>query len=127
MILVRIVTPAGGGRFALERVTAGHQEAIVMQRRSPATWFLILAAGVPFIGCHRGDPAERMIRMVDAMPPERQPPDWARTKALMSRRPPAVGEPAPDFTLPKLDGSGSITLSRFAADRPRVLIFGSFT
>ena len=37
------------------------------------------------------------------------------------------GLPAPDFSLPSLDGSGDVTLSDFAGDRPVALIFGSYT
>jgi len=37
------------------------------------------------------------------------------------------GEPAPDFTLPLLDRSGSVTLSSLQGVRPIVLIFGSYT
>ncbi len=38
-----------------------------------------------------------------------------------------AGQPAPDFRLPLLDGSGSVELSSFRANRPVVLIFGSYT
>jgi len=38
-----------------------------------------------------------------------------------------AGNPAPDFRLPLLDGSGSVELSSFRANRPVVLIFGSYT
>ena len=38
-----------------------------------------------------------------------------------------TGDRAPDFRLPLLDGSGSIELSSFRANRPVVLIFGSYT
>jgi hypothetical protein len=39
-----------------------------------------------------------------------------------------IGDPAPDFSLLKLDESDSIRLSSFAAEhRPVVLIFGSYT
>ncbi len=43
-----------------------------------------------------------------------------------------VGDPAPDFTLPRADGSGDLTLSSLGASagtggRPVVLIFGSYT
>jgi hypothetical protein len=40
---------------------------------------------------------------------------------------PAVGGPAPDFTLPTADGLGKVTLSSFRGKAPVVLIFGSFT
>jgi hypothetical protein len=43
----------------------------------------------------------------------------------------AVGEPAPDFTLPRLQGSeaptASVTLSEHFGTRPVALIFGSYT
>ncbi len=38
-----------------------------------------------------------------------------------------VGEPAPDFTLDRLDGDGQVTLSDYVDDRPVALIFGSYT
>jgi hypothetical protein len=46
---------------------------------------------------------------------------WARQGPL------AVGDPAPDFTLPLLDRSGSVTLSSFRGRKPVVLVFGSYT
>jgi hypothetical protein len=39
----------------------------------------------------------------------------------------APGDPAPDFTLPTVSGSGSVTISQQWRDRPVVLIFGSYT
>ena len=96
-----------------------------MKRVTGISIFLVVL-GV-FAGCHRGDPAARMIKTVDAAPPDQRPPDWERTKALMSRRPPQVGAPAPDFTLKSLDGERAITLSEFEPGKPRVLIFGSYT
>jgi hypothetical protein len=38
-----------------------------------------------------------------------------------------VGEQAPDFTLPKQDRSGAVTLSTHRGSRPVVLVFGSYT
>jgi hypothetical protein len=38
-----------------------------------------------------------------------------------------IGDQSPDFTLPLLDRSGSITLSSFRGRKPVVLIFGSYT
>jgi hypothetical protein len=38
-----------------------------------------------------------------------------------------VGDPAPDFTLPDLQGKNEITLSSFRDKKPVVLIFGSYT
>jgi peroxiredoxin len=39
----------------------------------------------------------------------------------------APGDPAFDFDLPRLDGSGRLRLSGFAGERPVCLIFGSYT
>jgi hypothetical protein len=39
----------------------------------------------------------------------------------------AVGDVAPDFELPRLDGAGSVRLGSLAADQPVALIFGSYT
>jgi hypothetical protein len=38
-----------------------------------------------------------------------------------------VGDAAPDFRLPWLNGSGSVELSSFRGTRPVVLVFGSYT
>ena len=38
-----------------------------------------------------------------------------------------VGDVAPDFTLPLLDRSGSVSLSSLRGNRPVVLVFGSYT
>jgi hypothetical protein len=38
-----------------------------------------------------------------------------------------IGDQPPDFTLPLLDHSGSVTLSSFRGRKPVVLIFGSYT
>ena len=39
----------------------------------------------------------------------------------------AVGDEAPDFELPRLDGGGSLRLSSLHREQPVVLIFGSYT
>ena len=39
----------------------------------------------------------------------------------------APGDPAFDFDLPLLDGSGRIRLGDFAGERPVALVFGSYT
>jgi hypothetical protein len=39
----------------------------------------------------------------------------------------AVGDPAPDFDLPRLDGAGTVGLSSLVAEQPVALIFGSYT
>ena len=38
-----------------------------------------------------------------------------------------VGDVAPDFTLPVLGNSGTVTLSALRGNRPVVLVFGSYT
>jgi hypothetical protein len=38
-----------------------------------------------------------------------------------------VGDAAPDFTLPLLDHSTSVTISSFRGSKPVVLVFGSYT
>jgi hypothetical protein len=38
-----------------------------------------------------------------------------------------AGDEAPDFTLPRLDHSGAVTLSSFRGVQPVALIFGSYT
>jgi hypothetical protein len=64
---------------------------------------------------------------MDRAPVEKRPKDWEHTKMLMSRPTPAVGQSAPDFTVPMLDGVQTVTRSAHQAGRPLVLIFGSFT
>jgi hypothetical protein len=39
----------------------------------------------------------------------------------------AEGDRAPDFELPRLDGDGTLRLDSLVAERPVVLIFGSYT
>ena len=39
----------------------------------------------------------------------------------------APGDPAFDFDLPLLDGSGGVRLGDFAGERPVALVFGSYT
>ena len=39
----------------------------------------------------------------------------------------AVGQEAPDFTLPRQNRSGAVTLSSHRGSRPVVLVFGSYT
>ena len=89
----------------------------------------MLIAAVMMIenSCTPSRQAETFQAQVDQAPPEKQPPDWEETKALMARKAPAIGEPAPDFTLPRLDGDGEITRSKLPPGKPQVLVFGSFT
>lgn len=39
----------------------------------------------------------------------------------------SVGDVAPDFDLPRSDGSGTVRLSALTAERPVALVFGSYT
>jgi hypothetical protein len=48
---------------------------------------------------------------------------WNRTRAGTL----AVGDVAPDFELPTLDGATRVRLSSFRGKRPVVLVFGSYT
>lgn len=79
------------------------------------------------IACQRPDPVAAFISKQDALPPEERVPDWDRTKRLMLRKAPAVGDVAPDFSLVTLDGSSTLKMSELHASRPLVLVFGSFT
>jgi len=105
-----------------EGLSSGHGE-----REMKGVILVTAVAMIVAIGCRRGDPADKMIGMVDRMPPEKRPVNWQQTRSLMERKAPAVGQPAPDFTLKTLDGTKTISLSAFHDDRPRVLIFGSYT
>ena len=39
----------------------------------------------------------------------------------------AVGDPAPDFELPAVEGGETVRLAALAAERPVALVFGSYT
>jgi len=78
-------------------------------------------------GCHTADPARRFIARMERAPIEKRPKDWDQTRRLMARLAPEVGQAAPDFSLPTLDGEETIMRSAREAGRPLVLIFGSFT
>jgi hypothetical protein len=47
--------------------------------------------------------------------------EWQKTHA------PTAGAPAPLLTLPLADGSGEVSIGALLAERPVVLILGSFT
>jgi hypothetical protein len=78
-------------------------------------------------GCRSVDPAARFIARMDGAPAGERPKGWEHTKELMSRPAPVVGQLAPDFTLPSLNGEQTITRSAHQAGRPLVLIFASYT
>ena len=48
---------------------------------------------------------------------------WVHARAGVLK----VGDPAPDFSLVKVDKSGSVRLSELNNQRPVVLVFGSYT
>ncbi|MBV9182206.1 MAG: hypothetical protein JO356_12925 [Acidobacteria bacterium] len=48
---------------------------------------------------------------------------WTRARAGGLK----VGDAAPDFSLEKIDNSGSVRLSELNQNRPVVLVFGSYT
>jgi hypothetical protein len=50
-------------------------------------------------------------------------PLWMRARQGNLR----VGDPAPDFVLPRLTGGGTVRLSGEWRERPVVLVFGSYT
>jgi Ca2+-binding EF-hand superfamily protein len=58
--------------------------------------------------------------------PERMLPMFFKGEFGVLEAGPALGEMAPDFTLPTHDGSTSVTLSK-SRGKPVILIFGSFT
>ena len=91
------------------------------------TLWTLLAGLVLVAGCAFAQDADDFIRAVDKSPPDKRPPHWEQTKALMARKPPAVGDVAPDFTLKSLDGEKSVTRSKLPPGKPQVLIFGSYT
>ena len=90
-----------------------------------ALFAVILLSGIS--GCRTADPGAQFIARMDRAPAEKRPKDWERTKSLMDRKAPKVGQLAPDFSLSPLDGGHAITRSGHQAGRPLVLIFGSFT
>lgn len=71
--------------------------------------------------------AAAFIAEMDARPADQQVPNWDYIRALMTRKPPAVGTVAPDFDLETRDGTDRIRLSQFRGKQPVVLIFGSWT
>lgn len=82
----------------------------------------------------KGEDGLKDMNVDDLMEAMSHPKAAEAVKALMALEPNTVqaGEPAPDFTLPWLngqaaDGSSGVTLSDHAGKRPVALIFGSYT
>ncbi len=89
--------------------------------------FGLALCGAGLTGCAASEPSVRMIAEMDALPAEKQLPNWASTRALMMRKPPKIGDMAPYFALKAREGDATTRLSQFRDDRPVVLIFGSWT
>ena len=79
------------------------------------------------IGCRSKDRTQEWFRHMESKPPDQRVKGYEQVKARMLRVPPQVGAKAPDFTLKTSDEKQSITLSEYFPDRPRVLIFASYT
>lgn len=74
-----------------------------------------------------GDVAAQWIAEMDARPASEQVPNWPEIRALMQRKAPGVGQPAPDLALRHRDSDEIVRLSSFRGHKPVVLIFGSWT
>lgn len=72
------------------------------------------------------DVAARLRQFLDKLTPEARA-EWLRFRERRETHAPGIGEPAPDFDLPKLGGSGRVALSSFRGRKPVALIFGSYT
>lgn len=70
--------------------------------------------------------AERDNGSSDMPRPDRLLPMFFKGEFGVLEAGPALGETAPDFTLPTHDGASSVTLSK-SRGKPVILIFGSFT
>lgn len=89
----------------------------------------LLTMGLVMCACRSNEqnPAAAFFAKQESLPPEQRVPEWERVKALMSRPVPAVGDAAPDFTLPTLKGDAEITRSAHQEGNPLLMIFGSYT
>ncbi len=79
-------------------------------------------------------PAKKPARELDNTPPAFEPSTPSAALKMFLRGDmgwltagPQLGDVAPDFTLPKHDGTANVTLSDSFGKRPVVLVFGSFT
>jgi hypothetical protein len=99
---------------------------MLMRMKTRFLCWALLVLGIT-VGCRTSDPARHFIAEMDRKPATSRPVGWEEVKRLMARSAPAVGQPAPDFTLTTLDGTQTLTCSAYHQGRPLVLIFGSFT
>jgi hypothetical protein len=96
----------------------------VTQSAKALTLLVAAAALAAAAGC-------RSVPARTAMDPDAPPnlPFMARLDPAhlhFTRSQVQLGDVAPDFTLPRVDGTGDLTLSSLRG-RPIVLVFGSFT
>lgn len=90
-------------------------------------WLILCAAMFAIMWLPPSDFARQIARipgpamMVMAVLPFETMWNVARGGALR------VGDPAPDFDLPRQDKTGRVQLSKHFGDRPVVLVFGSYT
>jgi hypothetical protein len=97
--------------------TAG---ARILPRMCPRSLLpVLLAAALAAAGC-------RSVSGMDPDGPPPIPPGIDAAHLHFTRTQVQAGDVAPDFTLPRTDGSGDLTLSSLRG-RPVVLVFGSFT
>lgn len=92
------------------------------------TVFLLWAVFVGFMWHTMRKPPEDFARVMKHMPWEVflvVPFEtlWTRARAGTLK----IGDPAPDFSLLKLDKSATVRLSEVNAKQPVVMIFGSYT
>lgn len=90
-----------------------------------AAIYLILL-GALFVLMHQ--PPEKFARAMARVPGPAFLLFPFRTLWLSAREGPLrVGDEAPDFRLPLVDGSAQVLLSSFRGQKPVVLVFGSYT
>lgn len=121
------------GRLTPEEVVAAHEEA----RRAPVPGAPDLPAGTHPVAALRavvdqdgsGDLSAAELAAWGAADEAERQAESAKRDPEQARRLAGVaeGEPAPDFTLERVDGGAPVTLSSFRGRQPVALIFGSYT
>jgi hypothetical protein len=97
------------------------------------TWLLLgvvalYAAGLAVIFVVMCQPPQRFGRFMAYFPmPALALVPFERMWNVARRGTARVGDVAPDFSLPAVDGASAVTLSSFRGKRPVVLVFGSYT